>query len=504
MTKKTGTGYGWTDRVYYVTRISLLLGFVLMFISEVNPARIYTKMNKNVSLVTTALSYDRLTVYVKQEISRGYFMKSDFTTLMITAALMTAGIVVMSAAACVSLGNLKMKRLSNWITAAGAALSLGGCYMESYTWNLYRLIDASPVVDASGAVTNRTVAEQVGYRLGVDALPAAFYVMIGLGVLQMLCALILVIAQPRPAKNEKYEMLTTYKLFIMFLPFIILAFTFSYLPLYGWRYGFFDYSAGENLSMDNFVGFKWFGELVKSGQTRADIARVLKNTFIMSGLGIATSWVAMAFAIFLSEIRCGWFRRLIQVFTTVPNFISWVLVYAIAFAIFSKDGFINNMLTNVTGVVHDRLYLQETSALYLKMLLWGMWKGIGWSAIIYIAGISGIDQQLYEAATVDGAGRFQKMWHVTLPGLLPTYSVLLLMSVAGILSNGMDQYYVFSNAFTEQKLEVLDLYVYNIGLGSGNNIPLSTVVGMLKTLVSVVLLFAANGISKLVRGESIM
>ena len=141
--------------------------------------------------------------------------------------------------------------------------------------------------------------------------------------------------------------------------------------------------------------------------------------------------------------------------------------------------------------------------LYLKMLLWGIWKGIGWSAIIYIAGISSIDQQLYEAATVDGAGRFQKMWHVTLPGLLPTYSVMLLLAVAGILSNGMDQYLVFSNANTKQTLEVLDLYVYTLGIGAGK-IPLSTVIGMLKTLVSVTLLFMANRISKTVRGESII
>ena len=211
----------------------------------------------------------------------------------------------------------------------------------------------------------------------------------------------------------------------------------------------------------------------------------------------------MAFAIFLSEIKNGWFRRIVQVLTTIPNFISWVLVYAIAFAIFSNEGFLNNIMTRITGVVHNELYLQDESFLYIKMLLWGIWKGIGWSAIIYIAGISGIDQQLYEAATVDGAGRFQKMWHVTLPGLLPTYSVMLLMAVAGILSNGMDQYLVFSNANTKSSLEVLDLYVYTLGIGNGK-IPLSTVIGMLKTLVSVTLLFMANGISKLVRGESII
>ena len=141
--------------------------------------------------------------------------------------------------------------------------------------------------------------------------------------------------------------------------------------------------------------------------------------------------------------------------------------------------------------------------MWLKMLAWGMWKGVGWSAIIYISGIAGIDQQLYEAATVDGAGRFQRMWHITLPGLLPTYTVMLIMSVAGILSNGMDQYLVFTNAENKYSLEVLDLYVYNLGIGNGN-IPLSTVVGMTKSIISVVLLFAANKIAKAVRGENIV
>lgn len=141
--------------------------------------------------------------------------------------------------------------------------------------------------------------------------------------------------------------------------------------------------------------------------------------------------------------------------------------------------------------------------MWLKMLAWGMWKGVGWSAIIYISGIAGIDQQLYEAATVDGAGRFQKMRHVTLPGLLPTYVVMLVMSIAGVLSNGMDQYLVFTNAMNKDMIEVLDLYVYNLGIGNGS-IPLSTVVGMAKSIISVILLFVANSISKLIRGNGVV
>ena len=294
-----------------------------------------------------------------------------------------------------------------------------------------------------------------------------------------------------------------YKLFLMFLPFAVLAFIFCYLPLYGWRYSFFDYKAGGTLSKDSFVGFKWFTYLFQNAATRSDIVRVLRNTLAMSFLGILTSWLPMVFAIFLCEVKNMRLRRFIQTFTTIPNFISWVLVYAVALAIFSTEGFINTLGMNLGLISDPPNYLMGDNFIWIKMWLWGTWKGIGWSAIIYIAGISGIDQQLYEAATVDGAGRFQKMWNITVPGLLPTFFVLLLMSVAGILSNGMDQYLVFENSTNTNTIEVLDLYVYHLGLGGGS-IPLSTVVGMAKSIISVVLLFAANTFSKKVRGESIV
>ena len=223
----------------------------------------------------------------------------------------------------------------------------------------------------------------------------------------------------------------------------------------------------------------------------------------MSGLGILTSWLPMAFAIFLCEIKNMKFRRVVQTLTTVPNFISWVLVYAIAFCIFSTDGFISSLMVNA-GIWSEGVnMLMGGSHVWLQMLAWGLWKGIGWSAIIYIAAISGIDQQLYEAATVDGAGRFQRMWNITVPSLIPTFCVLLLMSIANILSNGMDQYLVFENSTNTSSIMVLDLYVYKLGIGQGQ-IPLSTVIGMVKSLVSVTLLFGANGISKLIRGESIV
>lgn len=255
--------------------------------------------------------------------------------------------------------------------------------------------------------------------------------------------------------------------------------------------------------MDSFVGLKWFTFLFRNEATRADLVRVLRNTLAMSGLGLATSWCSMAFAIFLCEIKNMKFRRLVQTFTTIPNFISWVLVYAVAFAIFSTDGFVSSLLVNAGAMETGTNFLMDNSHMWLKMLAWGMWKGLGWNAIIYIAAISGIDQQLYEAASIDGAGRFQKMWNITVPSLIPTFMVLFLMAIANVLSNGMDQYLVFETPYNTDTITVLDLYVYKLGI-NGGKVPLATVIGMFKSFISVTLLFGANTFSKKVRGESII
>jgi len=327
--------------------------------------------------------------------------------------------------------------------------------------------------------------------------------MTAFAVILIVSSVVAILLLKKQKSEKKFEMETKYALFLMLMPFLALVAVFSYLPLWGWRYAFFDYKAGDSLSMANFVGFKWFTELLKNPATVKDIGNVMKNTLGMSGIGILTSWMPMAFAIFLCEIKNLKFRRFVQTFTTVPNFISWVLVYSIATCIFSTDGFLSSILVNLGIWSEGHNLLMNGSHTWLKMWLWGTWKGIGWSAIIYIAGISGIDQQLYEAATVDGAGRFQRMWHITVPGLIPTFCVLLLMSIANVLSNGMDQYLVFKNATNATSIRVLDLYVYELGIGQGS-IPLTTVVSMLKSVISVTLLFLANGASKLIRGESIV
>lgn len=297
--------------------------------------------------------------------------------------------------------------------------------------------------------------------------------------------------------------LQSFKLFLMVLPFIILVLLFSYYPLYGWVYAFYDYKPPRALADCNFVGFKWFQSLVSSKTKMEQIGQVLKNTFAMSGITLGTSWLPMIFAVFLNEIRNNKFRKVIQTMTTLPNFVSWVMVYSIAFSLFNSTGMLNSLLMKMGVISEPILFLQQSNHVWFTQWLWLTWKNLGWAAIMYVAAISGIDDEMIEAAKVDGATRMQVIRHITIPSLLPTYFVILVMNVANFLNNGMEQFYVFQNAFNKQYIQVLDLYVYNIAMGSGGY-SVSVAISMLKSIISVVLLVVVNGTSKHIRGESIL
>ena len=290
---------------------------------------------------------------------------------------------------------------------------------------------------------------------------------------------------------------------LIVLPIIILTFLFCYLPLYGWIYAFYDYRAPLKLSQCEFVGFKWFYKLFANPTQVKQLLVVMENTFAMSLLGMATAVLPLLFAVFLNEIRVKWFKNLVQTVTTIPNFISWTLVYSVAFALFSTNGMMNTFLKNL-GVIDTAVkFLDSGDHVWLSMILWSIWKNLGWDAIMYLAALSGIDQELFDAAAVDGAGRFATIRYITIPELLPTFSVLMMLRIAGFLNNGMDQYYVFQNAFNKERIQVLDLYVYNIGM-TGRSLSLATAVGIMKSIVSVTMLFNMNKTSKKIRGESLI
>ncbi len=302
-------------------------------------------------------------------------------------------------------------------------------------------------------------------------------------------------------KSEKQK--NGIKDFLLIVPFLLLIAVFSYYPLYGWVYAFFDYKPPFPLSWDKFVGFKWFVSMVENEVKLKKLLQVLTNTFAMSGLSLFFSWFPMIFAVFLSEIKSVPFKKFVQTVTTLPNFISWVLVYSIAFSVFNSTGAVNSLLMRLGITKEPILFLQSAEHIWFKQWLWLTWKNAGWAAIMYIAAITGIDDSLMEAAKIDGASRMQCIWHITIPSILPTYFVLTMMSLANLLSNGMEQYFVFANSFNKTKIEVLDLYVYNLAMGSGGY-SLSTAISILKSFVSIILLWATNFVSKKVRGESLI
>lgn len=292
-----------------------------------------------------------------------------------------------------------------------------------------------------------------------------------------------------------------YRLLWMALPFFLLVVMFSYVPLFGWIYGFFDYTPGVALEQSPFVGLKYFELLLADWP---DVSRVLTNTLAMSFLSILCAPLPMAFAILLNEMPGRRCRKLVQTATTLPHFVSWIIVFSLSFAIFSYEGLINQILTSL-GLAGTDVYsvLTDPNAVWMFQTALDIWKSLGWSAIIYLAAISSIDMELYDAAAIDGANRFKSILHVTVPGLLPTFIVLLLLKVSNIISLGLDQYFIFRNPLVADNIEVLDVYIYRLGIAN-NDFSYATAVGMLKSVVSITLLFSVNLFSKKIRGDSII
>jgi putative aldouronate transport system permease protein len=296
-------------------------------------------------------------------------------------------------------------------------------------------------------------------------------------------------------KGKKYY----WPLFFMALPFVLFVFVFSYIPLFGWAYAFFKYTPGLPWSKTPFVGFYFF-KLMFSGT--GELLGVLRNTLIFNGLGYLCSPLPAILAIMLTEVRSSRFKRIVQTTTTLPNYISWIIIFSISFALFSQDGLLNTLLMNLNVVKKPINILGNVKIVWYFQTAIGLWKGLGWGSVLYLAAIAGIDSELYDAARVDGAGRFRCILHITIPGILPTYVVLLILAISSMLSAGFDQYFMFYNPLVAENIETLDYYVYRVGIVL-TDYSYSIAIGMFKTLFSITLLFAANRLAERVRGSKI-
>lgn len=290
-----------------------------------------------------------------------------------------------------------------------------------------------------------------------------------------------------------------YKLLYYALPFMIIVLLFNYVPIFGWIYAFFDYVPGVKLNDSEFVGLEYFKLIF----TDANVWRSLTNTFIFAILGILFSPLPMFFAILLNEVKNGPVRKIVQTFTTLPNFISWVIIFSLAFTLFSSDGLITTMLLKLGIGTDGQNLLGDGKAVYIFQSLLGLWKGLGWSSIIYLAAIAGIDQEQYEAARVDGAGYFRCAIHITMPAMIGTFVVLFILNIGNFLNTGYEQYLLFKNSMTADNIEVLDLYAYRIGL-ENMDYSYGVAISIIKSVVSVILVTFANLVAKKARGSAVV
>lgn len=288
-------------------------------------------------------------------------------------------------------------------------------------------------------------------------------------------------------------------LLLMAFPFIVHMLVFNYMPLWGWSMAFIDYKAGVPILQSAFKGLYHFQQIFNNGST---FFMVFKNTLIFNALNLAASVVPVIIAVFLAEVGSSKFKRIVQTAISFPHYISWIIVYGIFYLFLSGEGVVNSFMLNAGLVENPVNFLQSEAMVYPLQTFISLWKNAGWSAIIYISAIAGIDQEIYEAGIVDGANKFQRMRYITIPGVMPTFVVILILNTGNILS-AFDQYFMFFNPMTANHMEVIDTYAYRKGLGAGNY-SYATAVGIFKTAISVCLLTVSNKIARYYTGKSVL
>ncbi len=286
-------------------------------------------------------------------------------------------------------------------------------------------------------------------------------------------------------------------LLFMCIPFVLWAFVFKYLPLWGWTTAFQNYKPAKSFSEQKWVGWQHFRTLFEDDT----FYRVLRNTLVMSSIKLVLGFVtAITLAILLNELKHIIFKRVVQTISYLPHFISWVVASSIVLTVLSPDGIINLLLMKLRLIDSPVLWMGKGEYFWGILGATEVWKDVGWNTIVYLAAITTIDPSQYEAAEIDGANRFQRILHITLPGLKPVIIILLIMNLGHILESGFEPQYLLGNGMNVDYSENLDIFVLKYGMGLGN-FSLGTAAGIFKTLVSFAFLFSANYIAKRM-GES--
>lgn len=273
-----------------------------------------------------------------------------------------------------------------------------------------------------------------------------------------------------------------------------------YYPMYGLIIAFKYYVPGRPFFSAKWVGFKYFSQFL----TSRDFPIVMRNTLAISGLNILFGFPApILLALLLNELKSKRYKRVVQTISYLPHFISWVVAASLLFSILNSEGFLNKILVRV-GLLSAPVNWLSTGKYFWGILtVANIWKGVGFSSIIYLSAIAGIDEELYQAGAVDGLSRAGSIWHITLPGIRTTIVLLGILQIGSILNAGFQQQLLLGTTQTRKYYEVIDTYAYKYGV-QNNNYSYGTAVGLMKGVISVSLVLAANRISKKVMDIAVL
>ena len=297
-----------------------------------------------------------------------------------------------------------------------------------------------------------------------------------------------------PVKKKGFfrTLLGQWQLMVMSVPMLLYVFLFNYAPMWGWITAFQDYKPKQGMLGSKFVGlqnFQWlFG--------RADFINSIRNTLAMSVINLVLGTVSsILLAILLNEVRNRGFKRTVQTVTYLPHFLSMVIVVGMAQNIFASNGPVNNLLVSLGLVQNPVFFLGEGKYFWWLVGVINVWKEVGWNTIIYISAMTSIDPCLYEAAAIDGAGRFQRITHVTLPGIKSTFVILLIMNIGHLMEAGFEIQYLLGSSVVLDWSQTIDIFVLNYGI-SKQQYGVATAAGLFKSVVAIILLVGANTVAK--------
>ncbi len=309
------------------------------------------------------------------------------------------------------------------------------------------------------------------------------------------------IKQRSKVKKFMIELYKQRYLQMMVIPAIIFFAVFSYIPMYGVIIGFKDYNFVDGIWGSPWVGLKHF----KMFFSEPNLWNLFKNTMGISILKTVIGFPGpIIFALLLNELSSQRFKRTVQTISYLPHFVSMVVVVGMMIKFCSADGGLFNEVLLTLHIIDEPISFLTVPDYFWGILIGlGTWKGLGWGSIIYCSAISSIDQTLYEAATIDGAGRFKRMWHVTLPGIVPIVTIYLILSMSSILTgSGFDDIYLLRNNMTMEVSETISIYSYEMGLGRGRY-SFATAIGLFTSCINLTLLIISNYISKKVSENSL-